>query len=567
MKNLKVTLTGLLLVSIVSWWSCNQDPRNLESRLVDVAFAGRIIDENGAPVIGAQVQAGTETVTTDDNGVFRTKKVRLPDNNAILKITKNGYFNFSRAYFVEDEALQTVTIQLLRKVLVGSINNASGGTVNVPGGPTLKFPANSVDVSGSIQVFARYLNPTDPLLNLFMPGDLRAIAAGGGDQTLATFGMVAVELEGSAGPAQIASGMEVELTMPIVAGQSAQAPAEIALWHFDTDQARWIEEGTAQKTGNTYVGKVKHFSFWNCDVGLPLVQLSGTIYVGDEQHPLANATVILTTTASLWPGYGYTDANGHFSGGVIENAEMILTVQFYGQCGADVLYTQTVGPFNSATELPPIIIPGSLIGLTNFSGVLKNCTGGPVSNGYIRIGNNVSFADENGQFSYSLLNCISTTTVQTQAFDFDNLKESPLQTVVLPSSGGDVDLGDITVCASLDEYIEYTLDGNNFTIADPEGYVIDSVGAPTLIYLISFNGTTTNIYLGFNAEQAGTYSLNDFSVNNLNAYPIQNSNLTTDLTNFPSQSGDYFIGTFGGTFQAEQGGTHTVSGNYRVKRE
>ena len=122
MKNLKVTLGALLLLlSMVSWWACNQDPIDMEGRLVDVTFAGRIIDESGVPIAGGQVQAGTQTATTDDNGVFRTQKVQLPDRDAILTVSKDGYFEFSRAYIVEDEALQTVTIQLIKKVQVRMI--------------------------------------------------------------------------------------------------------------------------------------------------------------------------------------------------------------------------------------------------------------------------------------------------------------------------------------------------------------------------------------------------------------------------------------------------------------
>ena len=235
MKNLKVALIGMLLLSALSWWACKKDNTIAGGKIVDVAFAGRVIGEDGLAIAGAQIHVGDETVLTNDDGVFKTAKVKLPDNNAILTINKNGYFDFSRAYFVEDDALQTVTIQLLRKVQVGSFNNVSGGTINIPGGPTLKFPANATDASGSIKVFARYLNPADAELGRFMPGDLRAINAGGDEQTLATFGMVAVELEGTFGTTQIAAGKEVELSMPILATQAADAPAEIALWYFDTE--------------------------------------------------------------------------------------------------------------------------------------------------------------------------------------------------------------------------------------------------------------------------------------------------------------------------------------------
>ena len=567
MKNFKVSLFGILLLSALSWSACNKDNITSGGKIVDVAFAGRVIDEAGLPIVGAQVHLGDKTVMTDDNGVFRTEKLQVPDNNAILSINKNGYFDFSRAWFVEDEALQTVTIQLLRRIQVGSFNNASGGTVNIPGGPTLKFPANAANANGSIRVFARYLNPTDDKLGLFMPGDLRAINAGGEEQTLATFGMVAVELESTLGKAQIAEGKEVELSMPIVAAQASQAPSDIALWYFDTEKARWIEEGTAQKIGNNYVGTVKHFSFWNCDVGLPLVQLSGKVYLGSEQFPLAGAQVTLTTS-SLWPGYAITDVNGCFSGSVIKDATFELAIQVFDQCGTQVLYTETVGPFSSNTTLPPIILSGSTTSFNTITGSLVDCDGDPVINGYIRLANAYVFADENGLFTYELVNCSSVSSITTQAFDLDNLKESPLQTVAIPANGAAIDLGDIVVCTGLDEYIQYTLDGQLFTVAEPSAYAVDSFGTDLNINLYGpFNGTTTNISLAFNANQAGMYPMTNFSVNNSTASLAQAGNVTTNLTTFAAAVGDYFIGTFGGSFQDNQGVNHTVSGNYRVKRD
>ncbi len=567
MKNLKVTLGALLLLlNLVSWWACNQDPRDLDATFVDVAFAGRIIDEAGAPVAAAQIQAGTETILTDDNGVFRTKKVKIPDNDAILSVSKIGYFEFSRAYFVKDESLQTVTIQLLKKVQAGTFDNASGGTVSIPGGPTLKFPANSVNTSGTIRVFARYLNPSDNALALFTPGDFRGINTSGTEQTLGSYGMVAVELEGAGGKAQIADGKEVELTMPILSTQAAQAPAEIPLWYFDTAKSRWVEEGSAQKTGNQYVGKVKHFSFWNCDVGLSLVQLNGSVFIGDLQHPLANATVKLVTSASGWPGYANTDVNGQFGGGVIQNVEMELSVLLYDQCGGQFLYTQTIGPFNSDVTLPPIILNTASSSAVTVTGTLEDCTGDPVANAYVKVNISIVFADENGIFTLNTFNCSGTASVQVHAFDLDNLKESPIQTYNLPSNGT-IDIGTLTVCTGLDEFIQYTIDGETTTMPDPYGALLDSLNGQMTVYLYTFNGTINSISMQFEATQTGTYPMQAMRVNNYNVPAAQCPNITTNLTTFPANQGDYFIGTFSGTFLDIESTSHTVSGNYRVKRE
>jgi hypothetical protein len=87
------------------------------------------------------------------------------------------------------------------------------------------------------------------------------------------------------------------------------------------------------------------------------------------------------------------------------------------------------------------------------------------------------------------------------------------------------------------------------------------------VYLQSQNGTTTGMYMVFGANQTGTYPLDYLSVNNLQISPAQSANVTTTVTTFPAVVNDYFIGTFGGSFQSSQGANHTISGNYRVKRD
>ena len=118
MKHWKILLPATLLISVL-WLACrDQEYNNNYQQQVDVAFAGRVIDEDGQPIEGAQVRADGELAVTDVNGVFRTKTVQMPARDAKLTVTRIGYFDFSRAFIVQDDALQTVTIQLLRKQLV-----------------------------------------------------------------------------------------------------------------------------------------------------------------------------------------------------------------------------------------------------------------------------------------------------------------------------------------------------------------------------------------------------------------------------------------------------------------
>jgi len=149
--------------------------------------------------------------------------------------------------------------------------NGDGGTIETNDGAKVTFGSNTIIDSngnlynGSVSVYAHWYDPTSEDLSLTMPGDLRATDALGNEVQLATFGMLAVELETPDGqPLNISEGNTAELTFPLEELADG-APNEIPLWYLDEESGIWKEEGQATKVGNTYVGEVSHFSFWNCD--------------------------------------------------------------------------------------------------------------------------------------------------------------------------------------------------------------------------------------------------------------------------------------------------------------
>ena len=572
MKNLKLPLLTLFLLSVL-WTACFKDAYTgigAESTAT-VVFAGRILDEANQPVVGAQVRAGGELAITDNNGVFRLDPVQLPASNAILKVNKIGYFDFSRAYMVKGNSMQNLTIQLLQKVQVGSFAAGSGGTVNVPGGASIVFPAGSVSYSGQVRVFARYLDPTDAKLPLFMPGDLRGVNLGGEEQTLSTFGMLAVELRGQANEElQLASGQEAEVSMPVAASQSSVAPATIPLWHYDNDQARWIEEGSAQKTGNQYVGKVKHFSFWNCDIGWPLIRLDGQVLINPNNTPLSGAIVRLTVLSKGYQGYAMTDASGQFGGAVLINEVMLLEVFAPTLCGNTPIFSQTVGPFSVPTVLPniQITLPAQIL-LTEVSGRLLDCAQQPVANGYVlvetdNIGTFAGFADAAGLFNLSFLDCSSGPQTGTAiGYNVLDVKESALQSFALPAAT--VALGDIAVCQTLSEFIQYDLNGESFTVIKPEGFL--EIDRTSISAIDSLQDKGSIIFTFQNNGQTGTFPLLFLTVQKHWQDSILNVQVNTTVTEYGAAN-QHIVGTFNGTYQtATNGAAHNIVGSYRVRRK
>jgi hypothetical protein len=578
MNKFKLVLYAFALLGAF-FVACNRDDI-VTVKGTPVTFAGRITDETGEAIVGAVVQSGSEQAISDQNGVFRLNPVLVDPQNAILYVQKLGYFDFSRAYIVRKNSLQTLEIQLLKKNQVGSVNASSGGTVNVPGGATLVFPANSVAkksggaYSGTVKIVAQYLDPEDPALPLKMPGDLRATNAAGVAGVLATFGMIGVELEDASGePLQVAAGSSVEIRMPIPAGKASVAPATISLWHYDHETARWIEEGSAQKIGNEYVGTVQHFSFWNCDYFGETVNLEGRVLKQNSQAPLAGVWVRLTVLSTGFQGWATTDDNGYFGGLVPKNEAMKLEVYFNTDCGTQIFYTQDVGPYTTDTVLPDILISLATADAVNMSGRLVDCSNQPISNGYAKVSwgplTRVAFTDGNGDFTFNFIDCLGTpTSGSIIAYDLDNFLESTAQTFTTPPLT--VTFGDIAVCNALTEFIQYTLDGQQYTHIDGAASLWPQDSMPVTQYLtqiVSADSMQQFIQFSFiNNNQPGSFALTNFFVAPFELDMSVNPNLTTTVTTAAANVGDPIIGTFGTNFVDLQGNPHTISGSYRVNR-
>ncbi|MCC6462082.1 MAG: carboxypeptidase regulatory-like domain-containing protein [Saprospiraceae bacterium] len=568
MKNWKLPLL-LLLLSSATWFACDRDDLQSAGPMADVTFTGRITNESGEALYGATVRAGDQSATADVNGVFQLKKVRLSSRNAILYVSQPGYFEFSRAYVVENGSLQTVSIQLLKKNPVHSFL-ASQSSVAQTAGAKLSFPANSIvkadgsAYSGIVDVYARYLDPTSPDLHQQMPGDLRGISAGGEEQTLATFGMLGVELITPGDELlNIAPGQEVEISMPIPAEKLAAAPAEIALWHYDVETARWIEEGAAQKVGNNYVGKVKHFSFWNCDDGMPLVNLSGKVFLGNNETPLTNAQVRLTIVSSGYVGFSYTDANGCFGGGVPKDETFVLEVLMYDQCGYQSIFTQTIGPFSSDATLPPIIVPTININYVTLSGRLVDCNQQPLATGYVLLSSNnydqfVPVAND-GTFSKTLVLC-STNPLSIIGYDPVTQKESVA--LNYPNPTGTIQTGDIQVCTNISEFVNVVINGQNYSFISA---IEASKDGEWFLVWAQTDQKSVNFSLK-NYGQTGTFPLEYF-----NFYPVADSvanfNINTTISTFGPNVGDKVIGTLSGSIEYQNGQTVPVLGTYQVNRD
>ncbi len=579
----KLFLLVLLLPFLFS--SCSNDsgnngnsidtPLNFGSE-VSKNFTGQIVDENNSPLSNVAITISNKTAITDVNGIFIISAATVHDKFAYITAKKAGYIDGSRS-LVPTSGINNVKITMLTGTVIGTVNSGNSGAVSLPNGTKVTFDGNfktetGQAYSGSVSVIMHHLNPSDPTILDKMPGMLLAQNSNGEQRVLETYGMLNIEMRGSSSQKlQLTTSAQIE--MPIASSQLASSPTTIPLWHFDETLGYWKEEGLATKQGTKYVGTVSHFSWWNCDVQFPTINLTVTV-VNTVGSPLSNLKVALRRASSTYSVNGFTNNLGQVCGLVPANETLTMTV--YDTCD-NVIYTSSVGPFSADTTLPNVVITNSTIQSTLVQGNLLKCDGTNVSNGYVLLhyGNqNVLANVTNSSFSFTMLVCSATNTGFTlQGFDYENLQTT--NPINFTFTNPITNVGNLTACSTISEFISYRIDTN------PIKYIIANItasgrgtasgttnGLSISAYSTVAPNTTQGFYLFGNTNIPGIYTSSLFSIESADTGAINVQTINTVSYNLSSVGaiGQYIDITFNGTY-TNTTGSHSITGVAHVIRD
>ncbi len=449
----------------------------------------------------------------------------------------------------------------------------NGLTVKLYAGAIVNAATNA-QYSGSVNIAAYWINPTAADLTKIMPGDLRGINTEGSLKLLQTFGMAAVELTGSSGEIlQIVNGQKATLTFPIPSSLGASAPASIPLWSFDEANGLWKQEGTATKTGNTYVGDVSHFSFWNCDVPANFVQFNCTLK-DPSGDPLAYTFVKITIVGTNIYHWGYTDSLGYVGGAVPNNSNLIMEVFANSNSCSTPIYSQTFTTTNVNVSLGIITIP-TVNNLATVSGTVTNCASMPVTNGYIILQEGSVFTryplSNTGAYSFSKIYCSFPQTVMLIGEDITTAQQSANVTYVV--NAGTNTVANIQACGtSTQQFINYTINSSNYSFTAPADTFFYSNNNQSAISITGYKIAPPSSNVNFRFTNTAITIGSSQDLQNFNPSQIADTlSITTPiLVNITEYGavGQFVSGTFSGIFTGASPANiqYNVTCNFRTRR-
>jgi protocatechuate 3,4-dioxygenase beta subunit len=609
MSKIKLFNSIVVIVLFAVVLSCNRKEENVTTPTVNVLIPqnnytvpavtfkatvhGIVTDRDGNKINGAEIKIGNKTTTTDINGAYRIENADFTGDFCYIKATKNEFLTASTTVHGKAGKIYAANLVLIYPDKKTKFKASEGASVTLQSGGKVELPAggyvtaNNESYTGDIVAAVRYINPEDDDFGDLIPGgDLRAYNANGEDMALYSFGMLNVELHDDKGNLlQLAAGNEATLTFPIAASQQSEATPTIPLWYFDEYKGVWIEEGEAKLQGNTYVGKVKHFTPWNCDKPVPPSILSMTIVDGNGD-PINHAKVKIGQSNSL------ADNQGHLVSRVVSGTTLYIDVfdEFNDVIGVSVKTPFLEG--NKEYDLGTIVADSK--NLSNLVGIVKKCDGSPLNGfGYIDYGSIIKrFIITNSELEIPIPNNGQSGEIVI----YDNAQTTyGTFPITFPTSKTTVDWGEKKICDKIEgkANISFVYERNDGKGKQYVSYVYDSphnnalcmvdmqngVDYRTNIHFsnININNGATNVFehyfiIFINGAGEGGYPLTDnivtergagkasFGFNN-GQLAIQGTDMQVIIIQHPNASTEFIKGTFSGKAKVGSTGEEVIITN------
>ncbi|MBT8190900.1 MAG: hypothetical protein KJO29_10775 [Bacteroidia bacterium] len=543
---------------------------------------GIIVDQDGNAIQNVVIEYNNKDQRSDENGYFKIENTSVNESGGYLSFSKPGYFNNFKFFLPETGVNSFLRVKMISRQLSGNISAVNGGSLDLPGGASITFPKdafkleNGNSYDGGVRVFAHWFDPASNDISAAMPGDLRGLNESSEIVQLATFGMMAVELESDNGQKlQLKDNITAELIFPVPDKIIGDAPSEILTWSFDEANGYWKEEGAAVLNNNQYIAEVSHFSFWNCDAPFPVVEIYGKL-VDQDGNPLPFYSICIQAFNNTQTGYGWSNLDGGFRGKIPKDEMLNFVVK--DDCG-DIVFEQKIGPFNTAVSLGNIVIQDQ--SQVTIHGILLDCDSKPVSNGYVKIDlegvNNYYIAETNelGEWSLNLVRCQTIGIFTVQGVDLDNLTYSE----ILEVEGFEqieIPVEDLIACEELDEFIQVKLEsGDIFLNTDVDAQIVDGT-----LHISSGWDSISNFVIDAQIADAqiGTNTVVDYFSLVIETPSIglwgacgdaiqggECQNFTFTITDF-GIVGDYVEGEYMGELEFQgSGSTQVVMGSFRIR--
>jgi hypothetical protein len=313
------------------------------------ALRGVVKSASGSLLANVKVTARGVSATTNASGRYELK---VPAGKNRVRFVLDGYVDGFRSPTLIKDSPTQLDVSLLSLAEPVKLDAASGGMAAGERGAAVRVPAGAfVDaagkaVTGMVDV---YLSPLDPSSNEERAAAPEFVTEVDGDpQLLESMGMVDIQVRQADKKLSVASGKELQLSIPVPEGSTPEAT--IDLWSFDETKSLWVNEGKATYDAETktYVGMAKHMSMWNADQVYTATCICGVVEETGK-GPLAGARIDAGGVSYFGSSSAQTDDEGRFCVAVRKDSDVDVAA-YHASSGGE---TRRVHSDSEDTTVPP----------------------------------------------------------------------------------------------------------------------------------------------------------------------------------------------------------------------
>jgi len=329
----RIGLTAVVLIMVVFILTACKEKKTTAPIDESGVVAGTVFTPDRSTLSGVTVAIGDKSTTTDSNGRFFLTGID-PATNVKVDFNKSGYIPGQKVVKVEKSQTTYTSCTLFTPVT--SQFSAAQGSMIMDAGTYITLPENAfvtpsgAQFNGTVQAEMRYFDPTYPQSLDAFPGSFSGVLTNGNEVMFESFGFLYASFRDASNPTsvlQLANGKTAQIQSLIPSSLLPNAPETIPIWYYNDTTGKWMEDGSATKTGSYYICEVSHFTFWNFDYPITVEDqstLTGQVVSSSTKSPVAGAQVV--ATGVNYSGYtlAYTNSSGVFSITVKASAQVRL---------------------------------------------------------------------------------------------------------------------------------------------------------------------------------------------------------------------------------------------------
>jgi hypothetical protein len=410
---------------------------------ISTSVKGTVKNERGIPVSGAVITIGEVFKLTDFNGYFSFENVYARKSGELIKAEKSGFQTAWKTIYPQENS--TIYVDFEMTVLSSPLIFGSNDLEKVIKGNDMEisiagndFISEGDSYTDILNIYPISLQASDPKFFKRQPGDPVGYDRSFNTMGINSFGIIGLEMFSESGKI-VETGKKNSIQLKISA-EGPDLPDDLSVWRFDFDKKKWLETSydaklVSQSGSNYYIAEVDRSGIYNFATKFSVYKKELSIVAANGAYAQYQNIKIKSENLNYELSYRTSDSG-----------KAIAYLPVDEKSHISFSFNQIPYVYAIQQGLEPVTIPDAQS--INIKGRFFDCTGKPLTDGYVTIITNSDtvFYDigDSGYFTCDVLAASDESRIYWVASDKKNEVNTEMHSM---SKAESVDLDEVYICS------------------------------------------------------------------------------------------------------------------------